>query len=564
MSGESKEVEQPTSAGEAKHDADDMNTGDSEQTGEQAHGPDDGEDQLNTTSQSQTKKKKGKAKKLKEAITGSSAKNEPSSLSNRKIGEIDKATLEKVLEGNPALKSQAAAMSPIQLSELMKTMSVGDLLTGSSLGGKNRKDMASHAFWKTQPVMTFDEMAERKIAEGPIKNVVIEEVPKEPPELRIDGFEWVTIDLEDERQLEEVYDLLCNHYVEDDEAMFRFAYSKSFLNWALKAPGWRKEWHVGIRVGEKKRLCAFISGIPVELRVRETVLKCSEINYLAIHKKLRNKRLAPILIKEITRRCNLVGIFQAIYTAGVMLPTPVSTCRYYHRSLDWEKLFDLGFSPMPHGSTRQRQVLKYRLPTATTTPGLRILERKDLDAVLDLLKRYLERFNLAQVFKREEVEHWLLHDPERAPDQVVWSYVVEDADKGKITDFFSFYRLESTALASKKNELIRAAYLFYYATETAFSRSKSDLKARLNQLMHDALILAKKVSSLKPLSHALTDQLRLSHSRCSRRSHILCRPISTYSTPFHCSRIHFSSRSKNTARETGCCTIIFTTTGRHL
>ena len=35
-----------------------------------------------------------------------------------------------------------------------------------------------------------------------------------------------------------------------------------------------------------------------------------EINFLCVHKKLRSKRLAPVLIKEITRRVNLTGIFQ--------------------------------------------------------------------------------------------------------------------------------------------------------------------------------------------------------------------------------------------------------------
>lgn len=53
-----------------------------------------------------------------------------------------------------------------------------------------------------------------------------------------------------------------------------------------------------------------------------------EINFLCVHKKLRSKRVAPVLIREITRRVNLEGIFQAVYTAGVVLPKPVSTCRY--------------------------------------------------------------------------------------------------------------------------------------------------------------------------------------------------------------------------------------------
>ena len=51
----------------------------------------------------------------------------------------------------------------------------------------------------------------------------------------------------------------------------------------------------------------------------------AEINFLCVHKKLRSKRLAPVLIKEVTRRVNLTGTWQAIYTAGVVIPKPIST-----------------------------------------------------------------------------------------------------------------------------------------------------------------------------------------------------------------------------------------------
>jgi glycylpeptide N-tetradecanoyltransferase len=156
-------------------------------------------------------------------------------------------------------------------------------------------------------------------------------------------------------------------------------------------------------------------------------LKATEINFLCIHKKLRSKRLAPVLIKEITRRCYLLGIWQAIYTAGVVLPTPVSTCRYFHRSLDWQKLYDVGFSPLPPKSKPSYQVKKYRLPENTSMRGLRPMEAKDIDVVLDLLKRYLARFDMAPIFTREEVAHWLLHQKDTAGknQQVVWSYVIE-------------------------------------------------------------------------------------------------------------------------------------------
>jgi glycylpeptide N-tetradecanoyltransferase len=287
------------------------------------------------------------------------------------------------------------------------------------------------------------------------------------------------------------------------------------VNRALKAPGWRKDWHVGVRASASGKLVAFISGIPIDLRVRDNVLKCSEINFLCVHKKLRAKRLAPVLIKEVTRRCYVHGVFQAVYTVGSLLPTPVSTCRYFHRALNWEKLYDVGFSPLPHGSTKQRQIVRYKLPEETSTPGLRLMEAKDVDTVVDLLQRYLKRMDMAQVYSKTEFEHWMVPS-EHSKEQVVWSYVVEDPETKKVTDFFSFYNLESTVIGHKKHDLIKAAYLFYYATETAFAGDESSLKTRLNSLMKDALILAKRVS--------ISCRVKNNHHAN------MTRPISTFST----------------------------------
>lgn len=444
------------------------------------------------------KTKKSRKHKIKNALTG---KKEGEEGDTGPASKLTKEQLQMLLDSNPALRKELEGQAGVgvgvegkgkrkmNVEAMLKRLNVSELLTGMAPGGKNKKDMASHTFWRTQPVPSFEEAG--PVEDGPIKMIEIDKVEKEPSQM-YPGFEWVTMDLSDENQLEEVYDLLSNHYVEDDEAMFRFKYSSSFINWTLKAPGWRQEWHVGVRASESRKLVAFISGIPVDLRVHKNVLHCSEINFLCVHKKLRSKRLTPVLIKEITRRCYLVGVFQAIYTAGVLIPTPVSTCRYFHRALDWEKLYEVGFSPLPLNSTKERQLVKYRLPNKTSTPGLRPMEAKDIENVLDLLIRYLSRLDLAQVFTKEEVEHWLLHNKESQPkEQVIWSYVVEDPKTRKITDFFSYYLLESTVIGSKKHKVVRAAYLFYYATEAAFDKDRSVLKTRLNALVKDALILAK-------------------------------------------------------------------------
>jgi glycylpeptide N-tetradecanoyltransferase len=143
------------------------------------------------------------------------------------------------------------------------------------------------------------------------------------------------------------------------------------------------------------------------------------------------------LIKEVTRRCYQNGIYQALYTAGTLLPTPVSTCRYFHRSLDWEHLYKTGFSHMPSGSTELRQKLKYKLETQPQTKGLRPMKPADIPAVKDLLTRYSQRFHLNQEFTEDEIAHYICSDTSK---DVVWSYVVEQ--EGRITDFISYYLLE--------------------------------------------------------------------------------------------------------------------------
>ncbi|CAD0084395.1 unnamed protein product [Aureobasidium vineae] len=430
--------------------------------------------------------KKSKKKKIKDAVASiASSSKSPAAPASAEdplpastLDKLSDSQINQLVQSNPALAQAmlkgGSSLDARSMRELLKSVSAADLMTGMS-SGKNAKDMANYKFWSTQPVPRFDEKAaaqEKPVQEGPIKEV--------------DPDKWSEIDLLDEAELKEVQELLCNHYVEDDEAMFRFNYLNETLNWALKAPGWRKSWHVGVRATKSRKLVAFISGVPVRLNVRDRLVNTAEINFLCVHKKLRSKRLAPVLIMEITRRCNLEGIYQAIYTAGVVLPKPVASCRYFHRALDWEKLYNVGFSPLPHGSTKMRQISKYRLPERTATPGLRLMRAEDAD----------QRVKMAQEFNKEEVLHWFL-DKETDPKsnkRVVWTYVVEDADK-KITDFFSFYCLESSVIHNASHSsTIRAAYLFYYATESAFETQNDDdeaLKARLNLLVKDALILAK-------------------------------------------------------------------------
>lgn len=111
-----------------------------------------------------------------------------------------------------------------------------------------------------------------------------------------------------------MYTLLAENYVEDDDSMFRFDYSIDFLRWALMPPGQYPDWIVGVKVKKSGKLVGFITGIPVHLVMEHEQhrVKMTEINFLCVHKKLRANRLAPVLIKEITRRVHIKNMWQAV------------------------------------------------------------------------------------------------------------------------------------------------------------------------------------------------------------------------------------------------------------
>lgn len=397
-----------------------------------------------------------------------------------------------------------------KIAELLKLLSVnGNDMT--KLTQSQQKEMKDYKFWKTQPVTRFDENISE---EGPIdRKKTPDEISDEPFPL-LGEFEWCTLDVTDQSQVEDIFVLLNENYVEDRDASFRFKYTREFFNWSLKPPGWKKDWHVGVRVRSTGRLVAFISAIPVNLNVRGKVIKSVEINFLCVHKQLRGKRLAPVLIKEITRRVNKCDTWSALYTSGTVLPSPASVCRYTHRPLNWNKLLDVGFVQLPPGASKPHMVANYTLPKQPTTKGLRPLRPEDVDQAHALFKRYQERFELSQEFNEEEFAHWFLGGPEQLSaafgSKVIYSYVVENQE-GKITDFFSFYSLPFTILNNTVHRELGIGYLFYYASDADLDysdrfdpKATAALKERLCALVNDACILAR--NAKMDVFNALTSQ----------------------------------------------------------
>ena len=110
----------------------------------------------------------------------------------------------------------------------------------------------------------------------------------------------------------------------------------------------------------------------------------------------------------------LVPNLQAVFTAGVVLPKPVGTCRYWHRSLNPKKLIEVKFSHLSKNMTMQRHIklyrcgrctfksysekpinfVKNRLPEETKTKGLRQLKASDIPEACSLLNKVRKMIKL--------------------------------------------------------------------------------------------------------------------------------------------------------------------------
>jgi glycylpeptide N-tetradecanoyltransferase len=341
---------------------------------------------------------------------------------------------------------------------------------------------AKHVFWSTQPVPQLNSDFEKELRDidtgCPIEVKTVDEISSEPVTLAVDLFEWSDVDVTDDSQLAEAYKLLNQNYVEDGDAMFRFDYSQDFLRWALMPPGWAPSWHVGVRVKKTGKLVAFITAVPATIRVRRDEKRMVEINFLCVHKKLRSKRLAPVLIQEITRRVNKQNLWQAVYTAGAVLPKPVTASRYYHRSLNPKKLIEVGFSRIAPRMTLARTIRLYRLPEQTKNSGIRPMERSDVPSACRLWTAHCKQFDMSVEYSEAEFAHWLL-----PRERVIYTYVISDPATKEVTDLLSFYSLPSSVIRHPKHSTLNAAYSFCNVAGSV----------PLVDLMRDGLILANRL-----------------------------------------------------------------------
>ncbi|WEL38286.1 N-myristoyl transferase [Encephalitozoon hellem] len=280
-----------------------------------------------------------------------------------------------------------------------------------------------HQFWNTQPIDRNGTGVISSKASGSL------EQPKLP-----EGFRF-----EDLRCVEEVAEFLEKNYVEDVCSKHKLKYSSDFLRWVVDSEDKRKKYCIVLRL--YGRMVGFIFGKEHHVVIRGVKNRVIGVNFLCVSCDMRGKRLAPVLIKEVTRRANVDGIFKGVFTSGTELFFNVSRGRYYHRPLNAENMFMSGFSD------RMMEVREVR-----ARKGTRIAEEKDMK---DIERLYLEESK--QYMFYEEMELSGIISTFKPVKNVLYTYVHES--DGHIDGFGAFFVIDT--IEKKSNRKVQGGYLYY-------------------------------------------------------------------------------------------------------
>lgn len=276
-------------------------------------------------------------------------------------------------------------------------------------------------FWRSQPV-------DRGSSEGIINHS--KKIEKDPIPLPND-FTWGVVN-----DIPTIIEFLENFYVEDTSSSYRLSYTPSFFEYLFGYPSHKEEYSLGLFY--KNKIVGYVLAREHLMSLRNEIYKIVSVNFLCLDKNLRNKSLAPLMIKEITRIANLNGIFQAIFTAEKDHGFSISTAQYFHYPLHEDTLIGGGVIDNP-------DCIK---PVPYCREDSKLIQ--DPSLIADIYSKINENTTLFESFDEASFNQLF------AGKQDVFHVVYNDKTK----EFASFYIVYTKCLL--KNIILKKAYLFYW------------------------------------------------------------------------------------------------------
>jgi glycylpeptide N-tetradecanoyltransferase len=268
-------------------------------------------------------------------------------------------------------------------------------------------------------------------------------------------YSWTEFDLASDREVDDVCAFLNKNYKLDSGDNFRLYFTRDYLRWSLGLNGRV----IGIR--SNGVIGGVVAMSAAKFQVFERELEIADVNYLCIHQKLREKGLAQMFIDEISRyaACN-ENVIVGSFTTQRYVPTPMCRVEFYHRPLNYEKLYNANFIFLENGVSLDKAVSMFMVKYNLKHKVIKMSEDY-YDDVYNMLCKYQDKYNYYQKYSRREFEHFFKNS------SIVSSYIIL-GNGGEVLDFFSYYKLPYYVVASANNsktpKFINAVYMHMYTS----------------------------------------------------------------------------------------------------
>lgn len=326
-------------------------------------------------------------------------------------------------------------------------------------------------FWSSQPV---DRGCSKGIID-PSKN--IKNIPTPLPE----GFKWSKIS-----NIPEIVGFLEEYYVEDMSSSYRLFYPKEFFEFLFASPNHKDEYSVALLYHDK--MVGYILAREHTMCLRNVDYPIVSVNFLCLSKEHRNKDLAPLLIKEITRIANCNGIFQAIFTSEKDYGFSISKARYYHFPMNGARLVE---TKIIDYEKQARSIPECRPETKLVKDPATIQSIYSMVNQGSILYEKFDEKTFNQVFRGKEEVFYTVYNESRK-------------------EFASFYIVHTKCLMS--GIILKRAYLYYWSGTSRIVLDAIAMSSVLKIDMFDVLDIAS--------NSALINDIKLLEGTGSLKYHV--------------------------------------------
>jgi len=247
---------------------------------------------------------------------------------------------------------------------------------------------------------------------------------QDEPFILPEGYQWKEYDSSNENEMETVSIFLNTHFNKNNRNIetFQQVYDNTFLNWLFSSPTWNRFYElnsdphkccIGVSTKQSDKLVGIITFRPIIYRLDSQVIQSFYIDFFCVHKKLRNKRLGWVMMKECFRRIQKFNI-----NSGIAFHTDIH----------------MPFNNISNTSHLLiKNLVEDKCDPTKDLNLIRFATQDDIPYMIEIYNSYEPSYRAIQNMNQHEFEHYFLPQ-----NEFVHTYVLTNS-LGEIKDFVSFY-----------------------------------------------------------------------------------------------------------------------------